>query len=127
MKHISYTILQRLDYDMDIDQKRIYINTILRLAKQSGQYPTCLRLEGIRLDNQPIAGGAFGEVYKGDLNGSLIAVKVVRLYLRSDIEKLLRVSRKQWSRNQSLYMSMVAQDFSAEALIWKQLSHRTLN
>jgi hypothetical protein len=44
-------------------------------------------------ESEPVAAGRFGEVWKGRMSGQkLIAVKVLRVYATSDVEKLLKVS-----------------------------------
>jgi len=42
----------------------------------------------------PVAGGRFGDVYKGRFRGREIAIKVLRVYQKSDMNKLLKVTRK---------------------------------
>jgi hypothetical protein len=49
-------------------------------------------LENLELvGHTALYGGSFGEIWKGLLNGQTIAVKVLRVYLQSDKEKLLKV------------------------------------
>jgi predicted unusual protein kinase regulating ubiquinone biosynthesis (AarF/ABC1/UbiB family) len=47
------------------------------------------------MDRHPVAGGSYGDVYKGLLQGKQIAVKVLRMYQDSDIVKLLKVAADQ--------------------------------
>jgi predicted unusual protein kinase regulating ubiquinone biosynthesis (AarF/ABC1/UbiB family) len=45
------------------------------------------------IGTDPIAGGRFGEVWKGSMhNKEIIAVKILRVYVKSDMEKLLKVA-----------------------------------
>lgn len=77
---------------MDPKQKRLHVSSLVRLAKYSGLYPECLRLDGVKMSDRPVAAGSFGDVYKGTLRGQAIAVKMVKLYEKSDVVRLLRVS-----------------------------------
>lgn len=73
--------------------RRLFLRVLLKLSRLSGLYPECLVRDDIRLiGKDPIAAGSFGEVWKGTgSNDEVIAVKVLRVYVRSDAEKLLRV------------------------------------
>jgi len=53
--------------------------------------PDCLVLTGIEVDGDPVAGGGFGDIYKGRYQRQEIALKVLKVYQRSDMEKLLKV------------------------------------
>lgn len=59
----------------------------------SGLYPECLVRDDIKLvGTDPVAAGRFGDVWMGSMaNKELIAVKIVRVYVKSDLEKLLKV------------------------------------
>jgi len=80
------------------------VKVLITLCRASGLYPKCLVLDGIELIGNPVAAGGFADVYKGRLEGQEIATKVLRVYQKSDIEKLLK-------------------EFVSEAVTWRQLSH----
>ena len=48
-------------------------------------------LKGIQVDDDPVEGGSFGDVYKGRLGNQDIALKVLKVYQMTDMNKLLRV------------------------------------
>lgn len=75
--------------------RRLFIRVLIQLSRRSGLYPECVVRDDIRLlGSDPIAAGRFGEVWKAEDSEKLfIAVKVLRVYLRSDAEKLLKVNR----------------------------------
>jgi hypothetical protein len=51
-----------------------------------------VRNDVILIGTDPVAAGRFGEVWKGRMAGhELIAVKILRVYIKSDAEKLLKV------------------------------------
>ncbi|KZP02198.1 kinase-like protein, partial [Athelia psychrophila] len=77
---------------------------LIKLSEHSQRYPGCLLLEDITISKKPVQGGSFGEVFKGEMAGCVIAVKVLRVYEDSEMSKLLK-------------------SFSREAVIWRQLSH----
>ena len=66
----------------------------MKLSRASGLYPECLVLKGVHMEGHPVAGGGYGDVYKGLLQGKQIAVKVLRIYQDSDLVKLLKVASK---------------------------------
>ncbi|KIM82030.1 hypothetical protein PILCRDRAFT_88827 [Piloderma croceum F 1598] len=80
------------------------LDLLQALSRASGLYPECLVLKGVHMEAHPVAGGGYGDVFKGLLQGKQIAVKVLRIYQDSDLDKLLK-------------------EFSAEAVLWRQLSH----
>ncbi|KAF6749537.1 kinase-like domain-containing protein [Ephemerocybe angulata] len=84
------------------------LQLLLRLAKYSARYPSRLLLSGIsRVGHSAVTAGHFGEIWKGRYRGKPVCVKVVKLYQRSDINKLLR-------------------GFSREAILWSHLKHENV-
>lgn len=43
------------------------------------------------LSTRPVAGGGFGDVFRGEFDGRPAAVKVMRLWISSDLGEFLRV------------------------------------
>ncbi len=64
----------------------------MRLCMASGVYPQCLALQELRYDNEPIASGSFGDIWKGYLGTQTICLKVARVYASSEVENVIRVS-----------------------------------
>jgi hypothetical protein len=64
----------------------------MKLSKASGLYPECLVLKCVDMERDPVAVGGYGDVHKGLLQGEQIAVKVLRLYQKADLVKLLKVA-----------------------------------
>jgi hypothetical protein len=66
---------------------------LLKLSRLSGLYPECLVRDDVQLiGTDPVAAGTFGDVWKGSIGGrEAIAVKVLRVYEKSDVKKLLKV------------------------------------
>ncbi|KAK7466340.1 Rho guanine nucleotide exchange factor [Stygiomarasmius scandens] len=72
-------------------RSRIY-KAIIRLSKNSGLSPVCLTLNNItNLEDFPVAGGAFADIRKGLLGGQVACLKIPRLHLGQDPNKLLKV------------------------------------
>ncbi|KAJ7740620.1 kinase-like domain-containing protein [Mycena metata] len=97
-----------LDYDVDaatINRRRLF-QALIRLSANSKLYPRCLTLTGLQQERL-MAGGSFGDVYKGLLGDQSVAIKMMRVFEESDIDALLK-------------------EFGREALIWRQLSHPNL-
>ena len=56
-------------------------------------YPTCLILRDVDLNGKdPQEGGQFGDVWKEEIQGHTLAIKVVRTYTTSDVEHVAKVS-----------------------------------
>lgn len=87
---------------MDNSIKRLHMVALIKLSRASGQYPECMVLKGVqRIGKHPVARGSFGEVWKGTYEGKLIAVKVLHVYEKSDLVRLLKV----WLLDPSYRMS----------------------
>ncbi|KAK1230422.1 Rho guanine nucleotide exchange factor [Marasmius sp. AFHP31] len=97
------------DYDrLPRQSKSTMFKVMLRLSKKSGMFPRCLRINNVeRLGSHPVAGGGFGDVWKGKIAGETVCLKVVKVYLASDVEQLLR-------------------EYMQEAIVWQQLRHPNL-
>ena len=51
-------------------------------------------MDGIEILGDAVGAGGFADIYRGRLQGELIAVKMLKVYERSDIDKLLKVRPK---------------------------------
>lgn len=68
------------------------MNALLRLSRKSGLYPDTLLQSEVTMEGEyPVAAGQFGDVWKGTLHGCTVAVKVLKLYVQSDISIHLKV------------------------------------
>lgn len=119
-------ILQRLDYYLDGRYSSKLVRALVKLAKRSGLYPECLKIEGCKVLKTQVAAGSFGDIYKGELEGQAIAVKVVRLFEPSEKKKLLQVSFLLSTWVVFIHNPTKMQIYCHEAVIWKQLDHRQL-
>ncbi|KAG6856717.1 hypothetical protein H0H87_001506 [Tephrocybe sp. NHM501043] len=76
-----------------------------RLSKKSGLYPVCYELNDVVQEGQhPLIAGGFADIYKGNFEGQVVALKVIRVYQTTQIEHLLK-------------------HISKEAILWGQLTH----
>ncbi|KAF7973304.1 hypothetical protein HWV62_15625 [Athelia sp. TMB] len=80
----------RLDYPIGPDPKSRHLTALIELSERSRKYPECLSLEDITIPTIAVAGGSFGDVYKTQLAGEDIAVKVIKVYKKSNLDKLLK-------------------------------------
>ncbi|KAF8063355.1 kinase-like domain-containing protein [Lyophyllum atratum] len=79
-----------------------------RLSKNAGLYPTCYNLENVETAGEyPVAAGSFADIYKGRFLGQVVCLNIMRIYQSSHIDSFLK-------------------KFSAEAILWGQLSHANL-
>ena len=74
--------------------KHRHVKALVRLSAATGLYPECLVLEGIEIIGDAVGGGGFADIFKGCLLDQEIAVKMLRVYQKSDIGKLLKVMLK---------------------------------
>lgn len=82
-----------LDFYPNASFRRLNLSALIKLSKTSGLYPKCLVLTGIQsAEENAIDGGGFGDVWKGQFRNHMIAMKVLRVYVKSDIKELLKVS-----------------------------------
>ncbi|KAI5121751.1 hypothetical protein M0805_009040 [Coniferiporia weirii] len=88
------------------DRSRRSFDRFMReIAERLGVLPSIIIIHGIRrLGDGPLHGGGFGDVWKGELNGSFFALKSVRVFSEIDVRKLER-------------------DFGKEAILWHRLKH----
>ncbi|KAJ8077655.1 Rho guanine nucleotide exchange factor [Marasmius tenuissimus] len=64
---------------------------VLHLSRQSEMYPKCPRINNVeKLGSYPVASGGFGDVWKGRIADEIVCLKVVKVYLASDVKQLLR-------------------------------------
>jgi len=67
--------------------------------------------------------GGFGDVWKGEYCGRDVAVKVVRTYSNSDLQKIVGVSYRPYSLSARLLLTHAVQRFCKEVVIWRTLQH----
>ncbi|KIM90339.1 hypothetical protein PILCRDRAFT_812075 [Piloderma croceum F 1598] len=90
---------------MDVSLKHLYTRPLMKLSRTSGLYPECMTLKQVEwVGNSVIDGGGYGDIRKGLLNGQEIAVKILRVFRKSDKDSLLK-------------------EFCSEAVLWHQLNH----
>ena len=81
-----------MDLLLDPPAKRRHVGALIQLSRASGLYPECMILRGIKLvGGDAVAGGGYGDVWKGSLQGQQLAVKVLKIFLKDDLTKLLKV------------------------------------
>jgi hypothetical protein len=73
------------------EMRQPILSAIVKLSGKSGLYPECLDLSDVEiLGTDAVAGGAFGDIWKGKINGRAVAIKVMRVF-GSDANQLLKV------------------------------------
>ncbi|KAJ8083227.1 Rho guanine nucleotide exchange factor [Marasmius tenuissimus] len=99
--------MQQASLNLSPELRSPIFTAMLRLSKNSGLYPTCLSIQNVKkMGDYPIAAGGFGDVWKGTIGDSseLVCLKVVKVYLKSDLVKLTN-------------------EYLREAILWRQLKH----
>ncbi|KAJ7651364.1 hypothetical protein FB45DRAFT_859919 [Roridomyces roridus] len=107
-----------LDYPplADAAVRHLILKGLLRLSTKSGLHPRCFVLSDIQTMGHQMAAGGFGDVYKGEVLGEIVSVKVMRVYQEADVQALLNVGQAQ----------LCQAEFYREAVIWRHLSHPNL-
>lgn len=68
------------------------MRALIKLSKTTGLFPQCLVLHGLDLHTkEPRAAGRFGDVWREELQGLTIAVKVARTYQNSEAMQISKV------------------------------------
>ncbi|KAF7366200.1 hypothetical protein MVEN_00497100 [Mycena venus] len=96
-----------LDSPYELTSRPALSKVLLRLSDECRLHPTCFALSGLKKVGQQVAGGGYGDIWKGLVDGQSVAVKSMRQFLDKDVEASLKM-------------------FGREALIWRQLSHQNL-
>ncbi|KAJ7791194.1 kinase-like domain-containing protein [Mycena olivaceomarginata] len=101
---IDSGLLQNVDRpSVQLDVRRL----IVQLSEVSGLLPSSLAIRGVEnVSPTPLAGGNFGDIFRGEYQGGIVALKRLRLF-QTESEEGVRIRRK----------------FCKEALIWKNLDH----
>lgn len=66
-----------------------------RLSERSRLYPTCFDLgDAVRLDGEgPVVAGGFADIHKGYFQDQSVCLKSIRVYQKSKINYIVKVSR----------------------------------
>jgi hypothetical protein len=87
------TVRQLLDYRLlNPPIHSVLLKGLLKLSKKLKRYPRCFALRHLELAGNPVAAGTFGDIWKTQFHKETVCVKVMRVYEKSDIEALLKVS-----------------------------------
>ncbi|KAF7354912.1 Protein kinase domain-containing protein [Mycena sanguinolenta] len=96
-----------LDSSHELTPRALFSKALLRLSDKCGLHPTCFTLTGLKKMGQQVAGGGFGDIWKGMVGGQTVAVKSMRQFAEDDVKASLK-------------------KLGREATIWRQLSHPNL-
>ena len=106
IQNVGYCILRRLpiaqgligyfqwlDSSKEDPLRRKAIYILVKLAARSGALPTSLFVKGVKLQSMhAVSMGGFADVYKGLLDGELVALKRLRITVsRKEREKMYQV------------------------------------
>ncbi|KAJ8088397.1 Rho guanine nucleotide exchange factor [Marasmius tenuissimus] len=84
------------------------LKMMLDLSRTSELCPNCLHIRNVKkIGNYPVGCGAFGDVWKGEIDTQPVCLKVVRATQDSDMKQLHK-------------------DYMKEAIVWQQLRHPNL-
>ncbi|CAL1716289.1 unnamed protein product [Somion occarium] len=104
-------LLNSLTLDSSINSStKASLSALKRLCNEHHTLPSGLHLHNVQcLDTAlPVTGGSFSDIYIGDMDGSKVALKVLRIYQTTDSAMKQKIKKK----------------FNNEALIWATCQHR---
>ncbi|KAF9455773.1 hypothetical protein BDZ94DRAFT_1205430 [Collybia nuda] len=95
--------------DLEPAFRRQLVVTMQRLSKKSLLYPKCFDLKDAvqAISEDPVAAGSFADIHQGRFQNQVVCIKLIRVYQSSQVEYIVK-------------------QFSREAILWGQLSHRNL-
>ena len=77
---------------LDPIYKGPFLNAMLRLSSRSSIYPKTLVQNSVTVQGpNPLTAGQFGDVWKGTFQDQQVAIKVLRLYVTSDVSQHVKV------------------------------------
>lgn len=82
---------QLLDLPHECRSKPLLWKALLRLSRKSGLHPTCFNLSRLEKVGQQMAGGGFGDIWRGLVDGQTVAVKSIRIFLEEDVQTASKV------------------------------------
>ncbi|TDL22512.1 kinase-like protein [Rickenella mellea] len=89
---------------------RLFESFIRKLVARTGVLPDHLFLEGVRrIGKNPLIGGGFADVWRGECNGEPVALKVLRVFQRGKLE-----------------FETVHKKFCQEAMLWQSFDHKNV-
>jgi hypothetical protein len=71
--------------------KPLIFKALLRLSDASGIHPRCLPLSGLDEVGEQLAGGGFGDIRKGLVDGQSVCLKIMRIFEDATIKAALKV------------------------------------
>ncbi|KAK7063386.1 kinase domain-containing protein [Favolaschia claudopus] len=96
-----------LDLESTLHVRPMLFKAMSNLARASGLYPQCFALLHLTINGGQVGGGAYSDIWKGELDGKGVCMKIMRIFETAD-------------------MQVAFNEFGSEALIWRQLSHPNL-
>ena len=109
--------------DLSPPTRRECLKSLYRACGRHALLPTAMKvLAQYDRTGGPLCRGGFADVWKGDYCGREVAVKVMRTYTRSDLQKVVGVSRWLYDPPTSELTSSV-QRFCKEVVTWRTLRH----
>ena len=75
--------------DINPPIRRSFIVAMQKLSKNNDLYPRHFALEGVtEVESNPVAIGRFADVYKGNLQGQAVCLKMVKVF---EVEEMVKV------------------------------------
>jgi len=77
---------------LDSIYKSPFLNAMLRLSSKSGIYPKILVQDSVSIEgSDPLTAGQFGDVWQGTFQDQQVAIKILKLYVTSDVSQHIKV------------------------------------
>lgn len=99
---LDHCVSQRLATDIDPNYKFRHIKALIKLSKMARFVPECLIIN-VQISADPPEDNGFFDIYKGELQGNQVTIKILKAHQKSDMEKFFKVTailtfRRLWLR-----------------------------
>ncbi|KAK6992505.1 kinase-like domain-containing protein [Favolaschia claudopus] len=86
----NHGMKQLLDLELLSEIRPLLFKLMLRLSRTSGLYPRCFSLTGLQKIGKQVAGGGYGDIWKGLLRGQRVCIKMMRIFQKDDIQLAIK-------------------------------------
>jgi hypothetical protein len=91
MREMALYVIQLLDLQiLDVPARSRVLSVLVELSKESSQYPECLILRDVeKKSGYPVDQGGCGDIWRGEIGGHDVAIKVMRVWTAKTSSKVL--------------------------------------
>ena len=104
---------------------KVYLATLCKICSHHFLIPSSIQIPlYYNRAEDPRCEGGFARVWKGEYEGTEVAVKVLKVFEESDLVKIKRVGFSIYQRARTDRLALTTQRFCKEVITWKALRHQ---